>query len=133
MSTPPDQAQSTYAGEARISTVFALLPTSIQTRITPLRHMRRSISLGSLQTDGLTSDDDPNLCRPRSEGRIGPLQPSNERYDSAVTRDLQMVTMNGRVVQRQGLCEEEQLRSQSLVRRRFARQGKIRLRGREIG
>ena len=115
---------TTYGGEARISTVFALLPTSLQTRITPLRHIRRSISLGSLQTDGLSTNDDPDVCRPHSEGSIAPMGSADERYDPAATRDLQIMPSERRVVHGPKLSDEDQLRSQTIIRRRFARQGK---------
>ena len=111
MSLYRTQGEGSFAGEDRVSIVFALLPTAVQSRIKPLRHIRRSISLGSIKTRGILNDE--IACgRTRSEGSNTPSESIDVAGD-----DMQM-TSGGNIAvdgaRRAG------------IRHKFAQQGMVR-------
>ncbi|CAM1511439.1 Fc.00g089520.m01.CDS01 [Cosmosporella sp. VM-42] len=113
--------------ESRISTVISMLPTSLQSRIPPIRFLRRSISLHSLRSGVLVSDTS-RKPRPFSDSTLGqePLvtemieQNEGRRYSKSTPGSPRPIR---RVLYSEPADDEHPAVAASGVLWKFARQG----------
>jgi hypothetical protein len=124
------EATLLFTSEKRISTMFALLPEAIQSRINPLRHIRRSISLGNLGSVTRPHRDSPRRSRPLSEGCLVPLESSQDIQVSAdldsASNDMSEISgVDGQLRIQQNSNGKTAMRPQLDARSKYARQGEL--------
>lgn len=114
--------------EGRMSTVISMLPTSLQTRMRPIRFLRRSISLNNIRPDALELSSS-RKARPLSEPDMetlsqGPIvteieddgQDANSKSGSP--RPMRRVLYSEQT-------EDRTVRAASGIHWKFARQGSL--------
>ncbi|KAF7553076.1 hypothetical protein G7046_g7200 [Stylonectria norvegica] len=118
--------------ESKMSTVISMLPTSLQSRMGPIRFLRRSMSLHSLRT-GILVSGPSQKPRPLSEADVSALTRQSEGDE---TRDQSSTSLytNGetkmdspqpmsRVLYSELLEDDRGARAASGIHWKFARQG----------
>ncbi|KAH8173030.1 hypothetical protein LIA77_07285 [Sarocladium implicatum] len=114
MSLYMTRGEGSVRTETRVSTVFALLPTAVQSRIKPLRNIRRSISLGNITTRGVFNEELSSV-RTRSEGSNTPPEVIAREAAELADQDGLQITNCGKLALR--------ATREAGVRHRFAQQG----------
>lgn len=115
--------------ESKMSTVFSMLPTSLQSRIRPIHSLRRSLSFVSVRTDGLVSGLSPKP-RPLSEADAMTLDDSMADCDVSGQGEQSQFTLSTsrsmtQVLYSKPLEEDAAVRAPSGVHWKFARQGRF--------
>lgn len=77
--------------EQTTSTMFSMLPTSLQSRLPPLRSVRKSVSMQTLKTPSATQPPSHGPTRSLSRIDAVPLAPSSELVGEDVEGEMRLV------------------------------------------
>ncbi|KAH8735868.1 hypothetical protein BGZ61DRAFT_87279 [Ilyonectria robusta] len=114
--------------ESRISTVVAMLPTSLQSSMGPIRFLRRSISLHTLRSGVLMPEAKPrplseaDVPAPKPEGRVVEILDQSDARDDPDSKAISPRPMS-RVLYSETVDDDQTVRAASGVHWKFARQG----------
>ncbi|KAH7149960.1 hypothetical protein B0J13DRAFT_549192 [Dactylonectria estremocensis] len=114
--------------ESRISNVVAMLPTSLQSSMGPIRFLRRSISLHTLRSGVLVPEATPRSLSETDVPTLTPIGRAMEVMEQSDTRqgsDSRAVCPRpmSRVLYSEAVDDDQTVRAASGIHWKFARQG----------
>jgi hypothetical protein len=124
-----DQIEVDQITESRISSVVAMLPTSLQSGIGPIRFLRRSISLHTLRPGVLVSERKPrplpdtSVTKLTQEPLVTEIMNQGDVEHDQGPKAVRVRPMS-RVLYSEAREDEKPARAASGVHWKFARQGK---------